>query len=64
VDLFVLRGFLHIVQAESSRIDTVATAKQKETFVSSISHELSRFFSADARWLQADFVRKSALWYS
>lgn len=40
VDLFVLKGFLHIVQAESSRIDTVAAMKQKETFVSSISHEL------------------------
>jgi hypothetical protein len=64
VDLFALKGFLHIVQAEISRIDTVAAAKQKETFVSSISHELSRFFYVDARWLQADFVRDSALWYS
>jgi hypothetical protein len=37
------------MQAELSRINTVATAKQKETFVLLISHELSRFFSADAR---------------
>ncbi|KAL5399167.1 hypothetical protein PMIN03_012704 [Paraphaeosphaeria minitans] len=40
VDLFDLKGFLHIVQAEVSRIDTVTALKQKETFVSSISHEL------------------------
>jgi hypothetical protein len=64
VDLFALKGFLHIVQAESSRIDTVAAMKQKETFVSSISHELSRFFCADAHWPQADLVRDSAPWYS
>ncbi|KAL5371379.1 hypothetical protein DPSP01_014307 [Paraphaeosphaeria sporulosa] len=40
VDLFALKGSLHIMQAEISRIDTVAAMKQKETFVSSISHEL------------------------
>lgn len=64
VDLFALKGFLHLVQAEISRIDTVAATKQKETFVSSISHELSRFSYVDARWLQADFVRDSTPWYS
>jgi len=40
VDLSALKGFLHIVQAESSRIDIVAAMKQKDIFVSSISHEL------------------------
>jgi hypothetical protein len=49
VDLFALKGFLHIVQAEISRTDTIAATKQKETFVSSMSHELSRFTYTDAR---------------
>ncbi|KAK8249159.1 hypothetical protein IWZ00DRAFT_319442 [Phyllosticta capitalensis] len=35
-----LRSFLHSVEAEISRIDTVATIKQQEAFVSAVSHEL------------------------
>jgi signal transduction histidine kinase len=40
-DLPSLRGFLHTLEAEVSRIDAAAAAKQKEAFVSSVSHELS-----------------------
>jgi hypothetical protein len=36
-----LRAFLHVVESEISRIDASAAAKQKEAFVSSVSHELS-----------------------
>jgi hypothetical protein len=64
VELFALKGFLHIVQAEISRIDTVAAMKQKHTFLSTISHELSKLFYTDACWLQVDLVRDSAPWYS
>lgn len=39
-DLKPFRGFLHSVEAEVSRIDTVAAIKQQESFVSSVSHEL------------------------
>lgn len=39
-DLGPFRGFLHSVEAEVSRIDTVAAIKQQESFVSSVSHEL------------------------
>lgn len=40
-DLPSLRGFLHMVESEISRIDALAGVKQKEAFVSSVSHELS-----------------------
>jgi hypothetical protein len=40
-DLPSLRGFCHILESEISRIDASAAAKQKEAFVSSVSHELS-----------------------
>ncbi|KAK8242066.1 hypothetical protein HDK77DRAFT_483221 [Phyllosticta capitalensis] len=39
-DIRPLRSFLHSVEAEISRIDTVATIKQQEAFVSAVSHEL------------------------
>ncbi|KAK0664430.1 Hybrid signal transduction histidine kinase J [Lasiodiplodia hormozganensis] len=39
-DLGAFKGFLHSVEAEVSRIDTVAAIKQQESFVSSVSHEL------------------------
>lgn len=44
-DLLSLRGFLHILESEVSRIDTSAALKQKEAFVSSVSHELSKLKS-------------------
>lgn len=40
MDLQSVRTFLHIVEAEISRIDTIAAVKQQESFVSSVSHEL------------------------
>ena len=40
-DLPSLRGFLHVLESEISRIDASAAVKQKEAFISSISHELS-----------------------
>lgn len=39
-DLGPFKSFLHSVEAEVSRIDTVAAIKQQESFVSSVSHEL------------------------
>lgn len=39
-DFDPFKAFLHTVEAEISRIETVAIVKQKESFVSSISHEL------------------------
>ncbi|EKG17375.1 hypothetical protein MPH_05443 [Macrophomina phaseolina MS6] len=39
-DLGPFKAFLHSVEAEVSRIDTVAAIKQQESFVSSVSHEL------------------------
>ncbi|KAK8180766.1 hypothetical protein BC567DRAFT_294218 [Phyllosticta citribraziliensis] len=39
-DIRPLRGFLHAVEAEISRLDTVAAVKQQEAFVSAVSHEL------------------------
>jgi hypothetical protein len=41
IDLPSLRGFLHVLESEISRIDASAAIKQKEAFISSISHELS-----------------------
>ncbi|KAF2205061.1 hypothetical protein GQ43DRAFT_460273 [Delitschia confertaspora ATCC 74209] len=35
-----IRDFLHMVEAELSRIDTMAAMKQQESFVASVSHEL------------------------
>lgn len=43
VDLGSLKAFLHVVEAEIARYDASLLAKQKETFVSSVSHELSTF---------------------
>ncbi len=40
-DLPSLRGFLHVLESEISRIDASVASKQKEAFISSISHELS-----------------------
>jgi hypothetical protein len=40
-DLPSLRIFCHMLESEISRIDASAAAKQKEAFVSSVSHELS-----------------------
>ena len=40
-DLPSLCGFLHVLESEISRIDASAAVKQKEAFVSSVSHELS-----------------------
>jgi len=40
-DLLSLRGFLHVLESEIARIDASAAVKQKEDFVSSVSHELS-----------------------
>jgi signal transduction histidine kinase/CheY-like chemotaxis protein len=39
-DLPSLDTFLHIVEAEISRNDTIAALKQKESFMASVSHEL------------------------
>ena len=39
-DLPAMHAFAHIVEAEISRIDTIATVKQKESFMASVSHEL------------------------
>lgn len=44
-DIPSLRGFLHVLESEISRIDASAAVKQKEAFVSSVSHELSRRLS-------------------
>jgi hypothetical protein len=54
-DLGSFKMFLHVVESEIGRLDTCAVAKQKETFVSSVSHELSRLFldlNADMLTLQ------------
>jgi hypothetical protein len=40
-DLPSLHSFCHVLESEISRIDASAAAKQKEAFVSSVSHELS-----------------------
>jgi hypothetical protein len=40
-DLESLKTFMHIVESEIARYDASLLAKQKETFVSSVSHELS-----------------------
>jgi hypothetical protein len=42
-DLRSLKAFLHVVESEIARCDASLFAKQKETFVSSVSHELSSF---------------------
>jgi hypothetical protein len=42
-DLGSLKAFLHVVESEIARYDASLLAKQKETFVSSVSHELSSF---------------------
>jgi signal transduction histidine kinase len=41
VDLPALKGFIHVVESEISRFDAAAAVKQQESFVSSVSHELS-----------------------
>jgi hypothetical protein len=40
-DLHSLRGFIHVLESEVARADALAAVKQKEGFVSSVSHELS-----------------------
>jgi hypothetical protein len=42
-DLGTLKAFLHVVESEIARYDASLLAKQKDTFVSSVSHELSSF---------------------
>ena len=42
-DLGSLKAFLHVVESEIARYDASLLVKQKETFVSSVSHELSSF---------------------
>ena len=42
-DLGPLNAFIHVVESEIARHDASYAAKQKETFVSSVSHELSTF---------------------
>jgi hypothetical protein len=41
VDLSSMKSFIHVVESELARHDASHVAKQKETFVSSVSHELS-----------------------
>lgn len=41
VDLGSLKAFMHVVEFEIARYDTSHIAKQRQTFVSSVSHELS-----------------------
>jgi hypothetical protein len=60
-----LRGFLHVVESEISRLDAAMAVKQKEAFVSSVSHELSKlllFSKIIAR--QTNLHRDSRSWYS
>lgn len=42
MDVPALRGFLHVLEAEISRFDAATAVKQKESFVSSVSHELRK----------------------
>jgi len=42
VDLGSVKVFSRVVESEIGRYDTAAVAKQKETFVSSVSHELRK----------------------
>jgi hypothetical protein len=44
VDLASLHVFLHLVESEISRFDAAAAVKQRESLVSSVSHELSTCF--------------------
>lgn len=41
VDVRSMKMFLHVIESETARVDAWSVAKQKETFVSSVSHELS-----------------------
>ena len=41
VDLGSSKAFMHVVESQVARFDASMAAKQKETFVSSVSHELS-----------------------
>ena len=41
-DLASLTGFLHEVESEVARYDTTNMVRQRETFVASVSHELSK----------------------
>lgn len=43
VDLGSLKAFTPVVESEIARYDASHVAKQKETFVSSVSHELSKY---------------------
>jgi hypothetical protein len=60
-----LRGFLHVIESEISRIDAAAAVKQKEAFVSSVSHELSMTLSR--QWYiphHTNLTRNSPSWHS
>jgi hypothetical protein len=65
MDLRAIRGFLHVVESEISRLDASASVKQKEAFVSSVSHELSkhRFSTSSPRGILI-FARNAASWHS
>lgn len=41
VDVRLIKMFLHLVESETAQVDASHVVKQKETFVSSVSHELS-----------------------
>lgn len=43
IDLPSLNGFLHTVESEIARLDAMAAVKQQDAFVSSVSHELSKW---------------------
>jgi hypothetical protein len=72
-DLGSLELFLHLVESEIGRQDTAAAAKQKDTFVSSVSHELSmsildpndrvitsQGLHSTASWVLCNFLRNQA----
>lgn len=53
VDLRSVQAFMQIVESEISRCDATHVAKQKETFVASVSHELRMSFHVlEAYWLK------------
>lgn len=59
-DLGSLKAFLHVVESEIARYDASSVAKQKENFVSSVSHELSTFpYPSQAQLLTAVQERRS-----
>ena len=62
-DLGALELFMHAVEAEIGRYDTATAAKQKDTFVSSVSHELSMSsFESKGRVLTLQGPHSMASW--